>query len=52
MSEENKPSYARIFWARHKKLLLICLAVYLILIIAILILSRGRQTEPFQYQIF
>jgi cell division protein FtsL len=39
------------FLSRHKKVLLITTAVYILLIIVLVALSTGPQTEPFIYQV-
>jgi hypothetical protein len=39
------------FLGRHKKALLITTAIYILLIIVLVALSTGPQTEPFVYQV-
>jgi cell division protein FtsL len=39
------------FLSRHKKVLLITTAVYILLIVVLVALSMGPQTEPFVYQV-
>jgi cytochrome c-type biogenesis protein CcmE len=40
------------FFKKHKKLILICLVLYALAMIALLMLSRGPQNEPFIYQVW
>lgn len=38
------------FWGKHKKTILILLAIYFVLLIGLTILASGPQNEPFIYQ--
>ncbi len=38
------------FWARHKRAILVLLALYVVLLVILTILASGPQNEPFIYQ--
>ncbi len=38
------------FWTRHKRAILVLLALYVLLLVILTILAAGPQSEPFIYQ--
>ena len=39
------------FWSRHKRAILVLLALYVIALVILTLLASGPQSEPFIYQV-
>jgi hypothetical protein len=40
------------WWAKYKTWIIVLLAIYAVVVLVLILLSRGHQDTPFQYQIF
>jgi hypothetical protein len=49
---EKQPGRIRRWWARYRIWIILVLAIYLALMIALVLLAGGAQWKPFLYQIF
>jgi hypothetical protein len=45
-------SFAKSFWSRYRRWIVIAVVVYVVVTLALIFLTRGPQSEPFIYQVF
>ena len=48
----ERKSAARNFWKKYRRWILVALIAYMVIMLVLILMTRGPQSEPFIYQVF